>query len=567
MKYQQVISIFLLVFLPFILIVSTHKDASCQDIASEFEPLITDIVSYFKPVSGVVLKTNDAIVIDKGQNEAIKKGMRVSLFREDLGFVHPVTRENLGKIEKMVGLAEITNVSLKDAQLKILSGEIESIDGLKYKIKQSKIKALFLQTNINWYLADIYYHILKSNGRFELIDSSLDAFDITKLSQEAKKQSAEIIVVIDSEKDANKTQVRQRVYWASDMAMLTEKKVDLSSGFVQSIMNKQTRFVSADSNILLTYQVSRQIQRIALTDLDGDGNQEIILATRDNFAVYQLGTDLKLIWEFKTAVSDEILWLDVIRFNNTKGDSVVLTIMKDKEVKSIIYKMENNQLQPLVIADSLFLRVIGNTLIGQEYSKIEGFENKVFEYHIKDGKLIKSEAFPIPKGVNLYDFCPIESPDGKKALLTLNDNGFLTVFSNKGIILWQSNEEFGGYSQSYKKLSNIEMIDRGQWSIKDRLISRGGGVLIPKRNPIFGYAKGLGYKSTDIILLWYNGITVEQNKIIENLDGEVLDYNITDNRLIVLSKPPLGVKPANILKGQNPFVNTIKIINLKGIYN
>lgn len=568
MKKRLPAKMLLVIVISLIVTLSICKEGICQEPISEFEPLISDITSYFKTISGNVQQSdNNQVVIDKGAIDGVKIGMRVSLFREDVGFIHPVTRENIGKVEKIIGLGEVTEVRQRDSVLKILSINQESLQNVRYKIRKNKVKALFLQKDINWYLGDTYYHTLKSKDRFELIDSRLDTFDIVKLSEEAKRESAEIIIIIDSEKDMNNLSLRQRVYWASDMVKLTEKKAIMSSGLVQSILNKQARFISADSNVLLSYQVSRQIQKIALADLDGDGIQEIILATRDSFAVYQLGTDLKLLWEFKTALSDDILWLDIVRLGDSKRDSVVLTFMKDREVKSIIYKIVDNKLLAGSEINSVFLRAIGDNLIGQDYSKREGFENKIFEYKVKDGRLVKGDQFPLPNDANLYDFSPIESPDGKKALLTINDKGILIVYSYRGIILWQSAEDFGGFSQTYKKLSNIELLDRGQWSIKDRLIPKAGGVLIPKRNPIFGPAKGLGNKSTDIILLWYNGITVEQNKIIENIDGDLLDYNISNDRLIVLLKPPMGIKTSNLLKAENPFVNTIKILNLKGFQN
>ncbi|MFQ3574660.1 MAG: hypothetical protein SNJ53_08540 [Thermodesulfovibrionales bacterium] len=560
------LSLFLIVTC--IVLVLSTKEGICQDVMSEFEPLITDVTSYFIPVSGRLQKgDHNQILIEKGSSDGIKQGMRISIYREDEGFIHPVTRERLGKVEKLIGTGEVIETRQKDSTIRIISGDRDALQDTKFKIRQSKINALFLQTDINWYLGDSYYHALKSNGRFHLIDSRLDTFDLSKLSAEAKDQSAEIVIVIDSERDADKTYLRQRVYWASDMVQLTEKKATISSASIQSILNKQARFVSADSNILLNYQVSRQIQKIALADLDGDGIEEMILATKDNLAVYQLGTDLKLIWDFKTALSDDILWIDVFRKNVDKRDSIVLTMMKGTDVKSVVYTMVDYKLVVESEIDSVFLRVIDNKILGQDFSRVEGFENNVFEYTIRDGRLIKGEPITLPKDVNIYDFSPIESPDGKKALLTVNDNGIVSIYSNRGIVLWRSPEDFGGSIKTYKKLSNIAMIDRGHWSIRDRLIPKAGGVLIPKRNPIFEFTKGLGNKSTDIILLWYNGITVEQNKIVENIAGDLLDYNLHKDRLIVLLKPPFGIKTSNLLKGANPFVNTIQIISIKGFYN
>ncbi|HIJ60991.1 MAG TPA: hypothetical protein HPP56_10350, partial [Nitrospirae bacterium] len=466
-----------------------------------------------------------------------------------------------------LALAEITSVKETEAEIKLLTKVEDNINDSLFKIPRSKIKALFFQGDINWYLADSYYQMLKDSGRFELIDSTMETLDMSKLSEEASKKEVDLVIIIDSDKKTDVTSIRQKLYWGKDFKAISDKTIILKPGYVQSLMTKALPLITSDSNILLTYQVPNTIKKIALADLNGDGSPDIILATENSFSIYQPSTDLKLLWDFSNFTSDQLLWIDSIDIDMSKRDSLIVTAYKDGEVKTSVYKLIDNNLKELVSLRNVFMRRLGNSLIGQEYSRSQGFESKIYYYDYKDGKLVRGAAVIIPEKVNLYDFSPIESPDGKKGLIVWDDKGFLTLYSSSGIISWRSAEDFGGFTTKIKRESPIFMIDRGEWSVKDRLVQKGGGVLAPKRKPLFGMAKGLGYKESEIKVLWWNGLSVEQITLIDKLDGEILDYGLLNDRLLVLCKPLMGIKPLNVLKGSNPFLNTLYVISVKGFYN
>lgn len=533
-----------------------------------FGTLIDDILTYFPSVSGKIASSDGKIAtIDKGRRDKIKVGMRLYIFKEGVSFIHPVTKEYLGKVEKPIGIAEVVNVMDNQAEIKLLSGDGEGLNDALFKVSMNKIRALFYQTDVNWFLADHYYQILKDSGRFELIDSAVESFDTGALSEEARKRGAEIIIIIESKKGLDASLLRQRLLWALDAKSLSEREVALETGFVQSLIAKSTPFLAADSTILLSYQVPSSIKRIAIADVDGDGSPEIILATATSLSVYQPSTDLKLLWNFQTALSEEILWIDTIAMEGSRQEAIIATTYRNGEVVSSIYLLKAGALNKVAERKDAFLRRYGNAMIEQGYSRQEGFDGRVFILNYKDGQLVMGDALKLPERVNIYDFSSIESPDGKKGLLVWDEKGFLNLYSSTGVISWRSVEDFGGFSTAFKRDSPIAMIDRGEWSIKDRLIARSGGVLVPKRKPILGVAKGLGYKESEIKLFWWNGLSVEQFTLADRLDGELLDYGILNDRLIVLCKPIMGVKASNILKGANPFVYTLYVISVRGIYN
>jgi hypothetical protein len=109
------------------------------------------------------------------------------------------------------------------------------------------------------------------------------------------------------------------------------------------------------------------------------------------------------------------------------------------------------------------------------------------------------------------------------------------------------------------------MVDKGEWSMKDRLFLRSKDILSVKRIPLLEIIKRIGYKSSQIKRLWWNGFGMEEGVLIDNISGTVFDYALSGDKILVLSRPPLGIKPKNILQGENPMMTELSVYIDKGI--
>jgi hypothetical protein len=109
------------------------------------------------------------------------------------------------------------------------------------------------------------------------------------------------------------------------------------------------------------------------------------------------------------------------------------------------------------------------------------------------------------------------------------------------------------------------MVERGEWAVKDRLFTRNREILVIKRIPIVGMAKGMGYRKSQIRSLWWTGVSMEERIIIDDIPGKALDYTIADNGIIVLDMPMLGIKFENLLKGENPIGTVLYVYPMKGM--
>lgn len=524
-----------------------------------------EILSYFEPVAGrIVSVEGNSVKIDIGAQKSVKTGMRLYAFKEGAAFIHPVTKEPLGKIEMPVGNVEITAVSANDSSGIITKGKPEEFLNAKIKIAGTKIKILFVQGSVDWFLGDAYYQMLKDSGRFELIDTGIESDDVSKIISEAKAKGAEAALALQSQDFTDHVDLTQKIFWAGDSKQFSEKKVLVNIAYVQELKFKSGLFGHKEGEALLSYRLPFGSRHLTVGDLDGDGNPDIILASGDKIRVYKPGVDLTLLWEVKMPSTGDVLWLDTLDTNKNRKDDILITIMRDGDVISYIYELKDANFVELYRLKDTFMRRLGSGIIAQGYSKRDGYDGSVFSIVFADGRYKKGENLKLPEGVNIYDFQHLSSSDGKQVILAWDDSGHLNLYNEKGLRIWISREEFGGFSAKFKKESPTIMVERGEWFVKDRLIVKNNEILAPKRKPLLGVAKGLGYKSSEIRSFWWNGVTVEERGLLEEIGGEILDYTIVGDRIVVLAKPLFGIRMGDILKGENPFGTMLYIFSLKG---
>ncbi len=542
-----------------------------------------ETLSYFKPLKGKIVSViGKTITTDLGAKSGIKKGMRVTIFREGMPFLHPITKEPMGKVEMPTGSAEVKEVSDQDSVLEILKGDAKADDIIR--ISEMKIRVLFYQDrSADWNLADSYYGLLKESGRFDIVDTSLDFADDEKVIAEAKRLHADVALVL-AEKDAGAdVLLRQKMFWAGDSSKIADSEARLSGSYVKGVRSARSVTAPASSagDALLFFDLPYSGRFVTAGDFKGDGTQELVIGTSSALQVYSLSASLQNLYEVKGFVGDDFLWVDAMDVNgdgrdelivtslrgrsvDTTGDSTVPTIRDEGRLVSYIYGLKGSEFV-LLWKGNMFLRSLPPLgLIAQKYEEGGGFAGPVFRVRYESGKMKPGDPIKLPGGVNIYDFVFLEGPEGANYTLAYDDSGYLNLFNDTGLRVWQSKENYGGFPVSFKKTAPTVMVSRGEWSIKDRLFVRNRESFAVKRIPLASVAKGLGYKSSEIKTLWWTGFSMEENTLIDGISGGVIDFAFYADKLIILSKPLFGLKPKNILKGESPLGSMMYVYSVKG---
>jgi hypothetical protein len=519
-------------------------------------------LKFFTPVTGKITSVEgNKAEMDIGRKNEIMPGMRLNVLSEGEPFIHPVTGEMLGRVESITGKVEVKDVREETADGVIVEGNAKAGD--KVRISGTKVKVLFCQDKkIDWYLADEYYRKLKETDRIEMIDTSLETSDETLVINEARRLGAEIALMLTSKEAGKGTQVMQKLLWVSDGSNFFESSVKVDVAFEKELKFGEEFFTPHAGEAILMYNLPFGARLVTTGDFDGDGKQEIMLSTGKDARAYLPATDLQFLWEVKGTAADDHLWIDSVDLNRNGKDEIVITLMRNDEVFSDIYELQGSEFKKLW-EGKYFLRKIGTELIAQAYSRSDGFAGDVFVM-TWDGDYKTGEKIKLPKGVNIYDFAFIEGAGKEKLVFAYDDTGFLNLYDGNGVRVWRSAADTGGFLTKFKKESQNQFVSSGEWAVKDRLVPRNREVLVVQRIPIAEMAKGIGYKSSRLKNYWWNGFSMDEGVLVNDIKGTLLDYAFAGDKMIALTSPFLGVKFENILKGENPLGAMLSIYSVKG---
>jgi hypothetical protein len=530
-----------------------------------------ETISYFKPLTGRITEVSGSeLVIDLGNTDSVQTGMRFTILREDAPFRHPVTKEPLGQMEVFIGEMEIQEVLSDTSRGYIISGDVH--EGDIVRISEIKIDLVFIQSDaIDWYLADSYYRRLKETDRFDMIDTSLETDDPTAVTIEAQKLNADVALLLTSVPSDSGVVIRQSLFWTSDGKQFLETDAYIPSEVISSLRAGDTFFALKDDEVLLTIDLPIHAKLLTEGDINGDGKAELVLSTGKDLQFYIPGAGMQPAFGdtfIKGSTLDDHLWLDTIDLNRNGRDEVVVTSMKGNKVVSCLYELNGSEFK-LLYEDELFLRRMGERLMAQEFSRHDGFFGKVFSISYAGGYQ-RGDIQDLPETTNIYDYIYIGDPQGEQLLLVHDENGYLSAYDRNKRKIWSRQTRTGGFPRSFKKSGSRPQTpplpeDSTEWSVKDRLYARGHVITFIEREPILNMVKGLGYKSSRIKTLWWNGLSMEEGVLIDDISGSVYDYAFVGDKVFVIKSPLLGFKPGYILKGENPVRTELCIYSIKGI--
>ncbi len=542
------------------------------------------VVTFFNPMEGDVLAVKDGLLTVAISNSAsVKAGMRMKVLKKGAEFFHPVTGEPLGRIEQPVGDAQVVNGTSAGgrAQLKLLDGQAGP--GNIVRISGARVRLLFYQLrDVSWGLSEEYYELLKKTGRFDLLASPLD--NEKDALAEGRRLKADAVLIISQETlppektsgGGGSTVLSQKLIWTSDSVQALESGSVIKSGQLKQLTLGDKLF-APKNNSLIMFRVPFGAHLVSIANVLPD-RQLLLLATRNDISFYSISSSLLSPAldgsEIKGRSWEDFLRVQPADIGGGGRDEIIIGAKGHGEIFSYIYAFENGKFTKLWEAKGLFLRWIDGRLYAQRVSVASGFEGQIHpaKWDGTEKRVVLDNAKPaFPKGINIFDFALMDY-DGKTLIIAYDDRGFINVYDDgTGALLWRSAGSFGGFPIGFKKEGYNPTQETGQsyeregyepaqgsrWYIKDKIVVTGHDALLIERQPLLKMARGLGYKSSRIGVLRWDGASMKQLVLGDKLPGTISDFAASKDRLVILESPVFGVQLGRILQGDSPFTTRL----------
>ncbi|MDA8169414.1 MAG: hypothetical protein M0Z59_06925 [Nitrospiraceae bacterium] len=577
-------SSFLVFLLMAALFIPFTNAASEAETAVPLTSMRDSVLSFFPPMKGDVISVKDGIITaDLTNAPVLKEGMRLRVMRQGAEFYHPVTHEPLERLETPVGMAEITKAApAGSVQLKIVQGEAKPGDVLR--ISRAKVRLLFYQLgNVSWGLGDEYYKTLSETGRFKLLASSLD--DEASAGSEAQRLKADAVLVLSQEKQGGTNVLVQKLIWPDGRKVMVSGS-PIPADLYKTLTIGDKLFMPKNESAAISFKVPMSTKHVLFANVDGKGGAELMLANGRKAVFYSYNTSaLEPALngaEIKGRSGDEFLRVSAADINGDGKDEIIIVSMNNGALYTAIYAYNNKDGFDELWRGNLVVREIDGKLYAQKTVRGEGYTGGVFGISFENGKMKENpgDKLNLPKGVDLYDFAFLNY-SGKKYVAAFNGQDHVNVYDASGKkLLWTSPSDFGGFLDSFKRQSpgsreadedaaindamSPQLIDRGKWSLKDRITAMGSDVIVAKRNRMAKVLRGIGYKDSQMWVLRWNGIAMQEMVLGDDLSGTIFDFAVTGDKLAVVASPVMNMEFSKILQGESPFTRQVYMYSLEG---
>ena len=275
---------------------------------------------------------------------------------------------------------------------------------------------------------------------------------------------------------------------------------------------------------------------IIVADLDGDGQQEIAIATRHQLFIaeieqgkYQKKTEIKIPYGL------QLLSLDAVDLDGNKLPELYLTATSGGNLSSFGVEYRSGAYEVFANRTNWCLRAItlpgkGKVLLGQRLNAGgDNFIDQPFRVERKGERLTPAESVQVPAGVNLFAFVPFVDANNRLLYAYVNKGDHLTVSTAEGQELWQSNSYFGGTEIRIESDQNRENADTEPIYIPPRLVMDAKGEIIAVQN--FGQrflSRARAFGSGRLVALKWNGKDMEESWRTPIQDGYLTDFALAD---------------------------------------
>lgn len=284
----------------------------------------------------------------------------------------------------------------------------------------------------------------------------------------------------------------------------------------------------------ISQKLEGELIGIALGRTLASGEREVFIGGIHSVQYFLQGKELKLQAGITLPVYQQLISLDTADLDQDGVPELYLTVMAGEELVSEVWAPEGKALQK--IADKLpyyfrSLSVQGQELkiFAQQTSRDSDFFGDLYEVKKKGSLFGISEPIKLPRYANIFNTAIFRSKEGKRLFAVLKQDGYLLVFDETGMNLWESSDKYGGSESFFTRddFSNMNVTGAARRKIfhEQRItVTKSGEVIVPKNDGFFVIGNNRSYSKNSVFAFAWNGVSLDELWHTKQSQNYLADY-------------------------------------------
>lgn len=454
----------------------------------------------FPKVEGFIVGVEGTkVLVDLGTRDRVYPGMELQVFREGETYVHPITGQPLGTLDKDLGMVRIVQVKERSSVAEVIrrAEGIELVPGDRVRVSGARLLvALPLvdpsgikEVNPKNLTKDLAFALAKT-GRFEVIEDRQLRASMTgegipmetlaappALKALAEKLKVNLLILgkltavgadISLDLDVISAVTGNRLLLITTpvvpgprLAGAMPDRSPLAEASAQAPVLKEAPSPASPEPLppgVFKADFDIPLRAVAIADVDGDRRADLIFASAERLFVYTFqGQSFRLIWQQETDPGTTILALDAADVNRNGRAELFVTSVLGNRLSSFVLEMtKKGRMERVWDKVNLFFRVLplgeGGTrqLYGQRMGTKAPFDQPIHRYYwgrkgilgyFKSKGYVQGPPLGVPTGFSLYGLTLADlNGDGRREILAAVPGDGLKVYDPNGRLLSETGE-------------------------------------------------------------------------------------------------------------------------------